>query len=137
MRALRGFEAGSSGFLKPPPSLHARETQRSARSTQTLSLSRGREEVRDTTPTATTTAITNTMPTQNIEWDEDRGGPRDPLNMISFPTDSQFYKSTKDVLEWAPCGPHDQGRVVLPSVHLERLFRKAPVPDPKKLSNLE
>ena len=77
------------------------------------------------------------MPTQNIEWDEDRGGPRDPLNLISFPTDSQFYKSTKDVLEWAPCGPHDQGRVVLPSVHLERLFRKAPVPDPKKLSNLK
>ena len=31
MRALRVFEAGSSGFLKPPPSLHARETQRSAR----------------------------------------------------------------------------------------------------------
>ena len=41
MRALRGFEAGSSGFLKPPPSLHARETQSSASSTQTLSLTRG------------------------------------------------------------------------------------------------
>ena len=27
MRALRVFEAGSSGFLKPPPSLHARETR--------------------------------------------------------------------------------------------------------------
>ena len=45
MRALRGFEAGSSGFLKPPPSLHARETQRSASSTQTsLSLVEGRFE---------------------------------------------------------------------------------------------
>ena len=41
MRALRVFEAGSSGFLKPPPSLHARETLRSASSTQTLSLTRG------------------------------------------------------------------------------------------------
>ena len=41
MRALRVFEAGSSGFLKPPPSLHARETQSSASSTQTLSLTRG------------------------------------------------------------------------------------------------
>ena len=47
MRALRGFEAGSSGFLKPPPSLHARETQRSARSTQTLSLSRGPTTIPD------------------------------------------------------------------------------------------
>ena len=32
---------------------------------------------------------------------------------------------------------HDQGRVVLPSIHLKRLFRKAPVPDPKKLSNMK
>ena len=47
MRALRVFEAGSSGFLKPPPSLHARETQRSARSTQTLSLSRGPTTIPD------------------------------------------------------------------------------------------
>ena len=35
MRALRVLEAGSSGFLKPPSSLHARETLRSASSTQT------------------------------------------------------------------------------------------------------
>ena len=49
MRALRVFEAGSSGFLKPPPSLHARETLRSASSTQTsLSLVEG--TVRDNKP---------------------------------------------------------------------------------------
>jgi len=77
------------------------------------------------------------MPTQDIAWDEDRGGTRNPLNLISFPNDCQFYKSTKKVFEWAPCGPHDQGRVVLPSVQLERLFRKAPVTDPRKLSNMK
>ena len=77
------------------------------------------------------------MPTQDIAWDEDRGGPRNPLNLISCPIDCQFYKSTKEIFEWAPCGPHDQGRVVLPSVQLERLFRKAPVTDPKKLSNMK
>ena len=77
------------------------------------------------------------MPTQDIAWDEDRGGPRNLLNLISYPNGCQFYKSAKEIFEWAPCGPHDQGRVVLPSIHLERLFRKAPVPDPKKLSNLK
>ena len=79
----------------------------------------------------------NIMPTQDIAWDEDRGGPRDPLNLISFPDGGQFHQSTKNILEWKPCGPHDQGRVVLPSVHVERLFRKAPVNDPKKLNPLK
>ena len=37
MRALRVFEAGSSGFLKPPPSLHARESLRSARAPRAFS----------------------------------------------------------------------------------------------------
>ena len=40
----------------------------------------------------------------DIAWDEDRGGTRNPLNLISFPNDCQFYKSTKKVFEWAPCG---------------------------------
>ena len=44
--------------------------------------------------TATSTAITNTMPTQVIALDEDRGGPRDPLNLISFPDGGQFHQST-------------------------------------------
>ena len=87
--------------------------------------------------TATFKADANTMPTQDIAWDEDRGGPRDPLNLISFPDGGQFHQSTKKILEWKPCGPHDQGRVVLPSVHVERLFRKAPVNDPKKLNPLK
>ena len=136
MRALRVFEAGSSGSLKPPHSLHARESLRSARAPRpSLSLVEGRFEAIYTT--ATFTANANTMPTQDIAWDEDRGGPRDPLNLISFPDGGQFHQSTKKILEWKPCGPHDQGRVVLPSVHVERLFRKAPVNDPKKLNPLK
>ena len=77
------------------------------------------------------------MSGHDAAWDEDRGGPRDPLNLISFPMDGNLHKSTKKVLEWRPCGPHDQGRVVIPSVHIERLFRKSPVPDPKKLNPLK
>ena len=84
MRALRVFEAGSSGFLKPPHSLHARESLRSARAPRaSLSFVEGRIGAID--PTATLTATTNIMPTQDIAWDEDRGGPRDPLNLISLP----------------------------------------------------
>ena len=39
MRALRGFEAGSSGFLKPPPSLHAPEKPSAAPAAPRASLS--------------------------------------------------------------------------------------------------
>ena len=77
------------------------------------------------------------MTGHDAAWDEDRGGTRDPLNLISFPMDGKFHKSTEKALEWQPCGPHDQGRVVIPSVHIERLFRKAPVPDPRKLDPLK
>ena len=77
------------------------------------------------------------MSGHDAAWDEDRGGTRDPLNLISFPMEGKFYKSTKKVLEWQPCGSHDQGRVVIPAVHVERLFRKAPVPDPRKLHPLK
>ena len=45
MRALRVLEAGSSGFLKPPHSLHARESLRSARAPRaSLSFVEGRFE---------------------------------------------------------------------------------------------
>ena len=77
------------------------------------------------------------MSGHDAAWDEDRGGTRDPLNLISFPMEGKFYKSTKKALEWQPCGSHDQGRVVIPAVHVERLFRKAPVPDPRKLDPLK
>ena len=38
------------------------------------------------------------MSGHDAAWDEDRGGPRDPLNLISFPMDGNLHKSTKKVL---------------------------------------
>ena len=77
------------------------------------------------------------MSGHDAEWDEDRGGPRNPNNLISFPKDGPFHTSTAKVLPWEDCGPHDQGRVVIPSQYVERLFRHAVVPDPKKLDPLK
>ena len=57
--------------------------------------------------TATFTANANTMPTQDIAWDEDRGGPLNPSNLISFPKDGPFHTSTAKVLPWEESGPHD------------------------------
>ena len=48
------------------------------------------------------------------EWDEDRGGPRDPHNYISYPINGLVHHSTKNVWPWKACGSHDQGRVIVP-----------------------
>ena len=63
-------------------------------------------------------------------WDEDRGGPTDSRNLISFPTGGDFYKATKAALPWSECGAHYEGRHVVASVFIEKLLRKAPVQDP-------
>ena len=72
-----------------------------------------------------------------LEWDEDRGGPtddeRDPRNLISAPEGGELYKSTAKALPWLDCGDHDDGRKVIPSVHLEAMVRKAPVSKPEEL----
>ena len=72
------------------------------------------------------------MQNDDIEWDESRGGPRGPDNLISFPDHHTLYKATKAILPWQACGPHDKDRVVLASRFVERIFRKAPVKDPKE-----
>ena len=77
------------------------------------------------------------MSGHDAEWDEYRGGTRNPSNYISFPQGGPFHASTIKVLPWTACGPHDQGRVVVPSQYVERLFRLAPVQDPKKLDPLK
>jgi hypothetical protein len=76
------------------------------------------------------------MPPADIDWDENRGGTRNPENLVSAPDDGTLYLSTKDVLPWTACGAHDTHRMVLPSHHVEQLFGKAPVPDPSKLSTM-
>ena len=63
-------------------------------------------------------------------WDEDRGGPPDSRNMISFPSAGDFYKATKRALPWSECGAHDHGRHVVAGIFIEKLFRMAPVEDP-------
>ena len=76
------------------------------------------------------------MSTHGLEWDEDRGGPRHPLNKISAPTSGNFCRATARVLPWEPAGAHDAGndRSTVPSIYIERLFRRASVPDPESLA---
>ena len=76
------------------------------------------------------------MPPADIDWDENRGGTRNPENLISAPDDGTLYLSIKDVLPWTACGAHDTHRMVLPSYHVEQLFGKAPVTDASKLSTM-
>ena len=74
------------------------------------------------------------MPALVMEWDEDRGGARTRFNFISVPTSSELYQATREALPWQPSGAHDgDTHMVIPSVSVEALFRKAPVPDPTQL----
>ena len=78
------------------------------------------------------------MPTKHDgEWDENRGGPRHPNNLVSFPSDGLVHSATKNVWPWQPCGGHDQGRHVVPAAYLEAIFRRAPVPDPSSLAPVQ
>ena len=77
------------------------------------------------------------MANNGMEWDESRGGNRTPLNLISFPEHGEWHRATHLAFRWAwrPSDAHDGGRVLLPGVLVERLFRFAPVPDPTVLSS--
>ena len=66
----------------------------------------------------------------DIEWDEDRGGNRDPRAFISSPEDGLLVRATQKALPWIECGAHDTARKILPVVFVERLLRKAPVSQP-------
>ena len=77
------------------------------------------------------------MTSLEAEWDEDRGGTRNPQNLISFPINGIFHNMTKMVMPWGPAGAHANDRVVVPSAYVERLFRMAPVKDPHNLNQLK
>ena len=40
------------------------------------------------------------MTWHDIVYDEDRGGPRDSNNLLSFPSDGDFFKRTQGALPW-------------------------------------
>ena len=75
------------------------------------------------------------MVNHEIDFDESRGGPRHPFNYISSPPNGELRKATQKIFKWEPSGAHDPGRVKLPSVHIEAMFRRAPVADPSALSS--
>ena len=55
-------------------------------------------------------------------------------SLLSFPEDSAFVTATLAVLPWEDCGAHDTARKVIPSIFIEKLFKKAPVNNPKVLA---
>ena len=69
------------------------------------------------------------------EYDEDRGGPRDCHNYLSFPGDGPVFQATVKVWPWKTPGGHEQGnRMYVPGCFVEALFADAPVPEPEELT---
>ena len=80
-------------------------------------------------------AATDIAHAHGAEYDEDRAGPRDGNNYVSFPKHGVVHKATKKVWPWDPAGNHEQEeRVLVPGVFVEALFAHAPVPKPEDLS---
>ena len=69
----------------------------------------------------------------DMAFDEERGGARHHNNYLSMPESGAFYRATKKIFAWEKCGQHESGRKILPSIFVENLFRKAPIPDPSRL----
>ena len=78
-----------------------------------------------------------------VEWEEDRFSKTDrecpdrALNMLSFPIDGDFYKSTKKALAWRVRDEMDPGRAAVPAAFVEKLFRLAQVEKPSDLIDAE
>ena len=64
-----------------------------------------------------------------MQWDEDRGGPRDPCNYMSVPTDFEFYRITSLVLPWRQSDHDGQAHQLVPGAYIENLLRKLTVQD--------
>ena len=74
------------------------------------------------------------MSDADMQWDEDRTGTRDPNNLISFPREDDYTVATAKVLPWRDgIGESEKDRRTIPSSFVERLFRRAPVPNPEEL----
>ena len=75
------------------------------------------------------------MTTHGITWDEDEGGTRDQFVCCTFPLNGVVHKATVKVLNWTDCGAYAPGRVKIPVVFIEQLFRRAPCDDPNIMKN--
>ena len=74
----------------------------------------------------------------DIEFDEDRGGPRHIQNYLSMPVDGELYQSTKHIFPWEEAGAHEapNTRFVVPSIYVEKIFTHAVVEAPEELKPL-
>ena len=81
--------------------------------------------------------MNETIYLHDAQWDEDRGGDRHPHNLISFPTDGDFYKATKNILWWSACERDADAttRALVPSTCIEAIFARAPVYNPNDLTD--
>ena len=65
------------------------------------------------------------MTSHDALYDESCGGNRNRNNFISFPIQGPFYKATARALPWQPPGAHATDRMMVPSIFVETLFRRA------------
>ena len=91
MRALRVFEASLRVFSSRHALCTPEKPSAAQQHPDLLSLVEGFEQQAQQQPTT----FTNIMPTQDIAWDEDRGGPRNPLNLISYPNGASSTRAPR------------------------------------------
>ena len=72
----------------------------------------------------------------DLEYDQDTN-PSKPEVLLSISVDEDLYKATVNALPWEAPADGDATRRVTPSVGLEALLAKAPVPDPSDLDQVE
>ena len=59
------------------------------------------------------------------QFDEDLGGPRDSNNYIDFPMNGGMATAMERAWPLTPAGPHAPGYLKVPSIYVEKLFRRA------------
>jgi hypothetical protein len=72
----------------------------------------------------------------DVEYDEDVGNPQLPECPINIARSEELFEMTQRALEWKTPADGDATRAVTPIANFERMVRKAPVPDPTKLSRV-
>ena len=116
-----------------PPSVHSACS--SALTPLCLSVAEGRNKGGERGKRITETAMAQNNAQELFDWDEDRPnpGPRCKNNLLSFPDNENFFKSTHKIFPWADCGAHDTARKCVASPFIEAIFRRARVANPLKL----
>ena len=80
----------------------------------------------------------NAISGADVGFDEDRGGPRDKNNYLSFPVGGLVFKSTKTIFPWVEAGPHEAPgtRMLIAGCYIEKIFKKAKVAVSDELKKL-